>query len=288
MLGDLNPEQIERLLQTETVGRIGLHAEGRTYVVPLTYVFEGNGVIGHTRAGMKINMARENPDVCFEVDHIDNLANWQSAVCWGRFEELHDDDAQAAMQRFMTHLQPLLAGEGVMPTHGMWGQAPSGSHPDAIAGHAAIVWRIRFSQATGLRHRGTAPLRPAWRQLARGRREHGSHLVRSDCRFPATARQIMQGRFQAHLREPTAPLPHALLGEADLCRDLLAHQSIRRHQKHPGSLDHALRACRSPHDPFQSRPLSIVQHDRNRTPHLDPPSRQGDSSTVLGICGGVH
>ena len=69
MLGDLNPEQIERLLQTETVGRIGLHAEGRTYVVPLTYVFEGNGVIGHTRAGMKINMARENPDVCFEVDH---------------------------------------------------------------------------------------------------------------------------------------------------------------------------------------------------------------------------
>ena len=33
-------------------------------------------------------MMRENPWVCVEVDHMDNLANWRSVIAWGRFEEL--------------------------------------------------------------------------------------------------------------------------------------------------------------------------------------------------------
>jgi uncharacterized protein len=68
MLGELKPEQINAVLFNEVVGRIGCHGEGRTYIVPITYVFDGDAVYGHSAEGLKIRMMRANPNVCFEVD----------------------------------------------------------------------------------------------------------------------------------------------------------------------------------------------------------------------------
>ena len=39
---------------------------------------------------MKLNMMRENPKVCFQVEHLENMVKWQSVICWGEFEELTD------------------------------------------------------------------------------------------------------------------------------------------------------------------------------------------------------
>ena len=64
-----------------------LSAEGRTYVVPITYAYDNNSVIGHSSEGLKMRMMRENPWVCVEVDHMDDLANCRSVIAWGRFEE---------------------------------------------------------------------------------------------------------------------------------------------------------------------------------------------------------
>jgi nitroimidazol reductase NimA-like FMN-containing flavoprotein (pyridoxamine 5'-phosphate oxidase superfamily) len=75
MLGTLTDAQIDRLLHTESVGRIGCHAGGRPYVVPVTYVYDGSAIYGHTGDGMKVRMMRENPAVCFEVDRMESLAN---------------------------------------------------------------------------------------------------------------------------------------------------------------------------------------------------------------------
>jgi len=33
---------------------------------------------------------RKNPEVCFQLDVIENLASWRSVICWGTFEELTD------------------------------------------------------------------------------------------------------------------------------------------------------------------------------------------------------
>ncbi len=88
MLGTLNSEQIEQILRSEVIGRIGCHANGKTYVVPITYAYDGERVICHTSQGMKIQMMRSNPEVCFEVEQVDNLANWRSVIAWGKYEEL--------------------------------------------------------------------------------------------------------------------------------------------------------------------------------------------------------
>ncbi|MCE9579081.1 MAG: pyridoxamine 5'-phosphate oxidase family protein [Deltaproteobacteria bacterium] len=178
MLGELSAEQIEDVLRTGMVGRIGLHADGRTYVVPVTYVYDGAAVIGHTGVGLKVRMARANPAVCFEVDAFENMANWRSVIAWGRFEELHGAEAGLAMKRLVDRFLPLMTSESAQPleasppggssidraargraarslpdsepatsspgAHGM-----SSAHRADTAGHEAVIYRIHLDEKTG-------------------------------------------------------------------------------------------------------------------------------------------
>jgi nitroimidazol reductase NimA-like FMN-containing flavoprotein (pyridoxamine 5'-phosphate oxidase superfamily) len=98
VVGELTERETEEVLRSNIVGRIGAHAFGKTYVVPITYVYDGSAVYAHTRDGMKLHMMRENPHVCFEVDRMDGLANWTSVIAWGTFEELHGDRAGTALK----------------------------------------------------------------------------------------------------------------------------------------------------------------------------------------------
>jgi len=139
MLGTLDREQIDRILHSETVGRIGVCAGGRTYVVPITYVYDGNNIYGHSGPGMKIDMMRAGPDVCFEVDQIDDLANWRTVIAWGRYEELPGDLATAAMNLLRSRLSPLTSSETAGPA----------GHPAGEAGLSGIAFRIRLTERTG-------------------------------------------------------------------------------------------------------------------------------------------
>ncbi len=111
MLGLLAPAEIEDLLRTEVVARLGCHAEGRTYVVPVTYAFDGDAMFIQSSDGLKVRMMETNPLVCVEVDHIDNLANWRSVIAWGRFEALFGSSALAALALLRARLQSLLVSE---------------------------------------------------------------------------------------------------------------------------------------------------------------------------------
>ena len=91
MFGKLNTEDVEALLHQQMVGRIGCQADDRIYVVPISYAYDGTYIYGHALEGMKIFAMRKNPHVCFEVDNLKNLANWQSVISWGVYEELNDD-----------------------------------------------------------------------------------------------------------------------------------------------------------------------------------------------------
>jgi nitroimidazol reductase NimA-like FMN-containing flavoprotein (pyridoxamine 5'-phosphate oxidase superfamily) len=98
MIGALTPERIEHMLHLEVVGRIGCHADGRTYVVPISYAYDGEAIYGYSFEGLKLRIMRQNPAVCFEVDRFEvdshgALASWESIVVQGRFEELSGEEA---------------------------------------------------------------------------------------------------------------------------------------------------------------------------------------------------
>ena len=137
MLGELTASSIEEVLHDNVVGRIGCHAFGHTYIVPITYVYHQGAVYGHGRLGMKFHMMRENPRLCFEVDTMDNFANWQSVIAWGVYEELHGEGADRALALLTAGVEAKLEGppgETVHPRNGM---------------DTSIVYRIVLEEKTG-------------------------------------------------------------------------------------------------------------------------------------------
>ncbi len=137
MLGKLTRTQIAAVLRASTVGRIGVSVEGRIYVVPITFVYDGDAVYGHTTLGLKVRMMRRNPQVCFEVDEIADMANWKSVIAQGRYEELSGDVAVAAAKLIAARLGPLTTSQTAGPS----GRARGGRSP--------VSYRIRLGELTG-------------------------------------------------------------------------------------------------------------------------------------------
>ena len=144
MLGELKREEMEALLKSELTGRIGCHADGRTYVVPITYVYEDGFVYGHTGDGLKVRLMRKNPEVCFEVDHMDDLTRWRSVIIQGRYTELQREEASKAMTLLFERLSP----KATRPPHGIPGLTPEMDRAVGDGRHG-VVFRIHADEMTG-------------------------------------------------------------------------------------------------------------------------------------------
>lgn len=144
MVGELNPDQMDLILRSNSVGRIGCHAGGRTYIVPISYAYDGIYIYGHTLEGMKVQMMRDNPEVCFEVDRIQDMANWQSVILWGSFEEIKNGEAEEALRYLDNRLKPYTTGETTLPKYGL-----DNIHFARNRAFKAVVFRIRVKQKTG-------------------------------------------------------------------------------------------------------------------------------------------
>jgi hypothetical protein len=143
MFEKMKAAEIEQLLQQQLVGRIGCYADGIIYVVPVSYAYDGNYIYCHTFEGMKINMMRKNPEVCFEVDNTKNLANWHSVIAWGSFEELPDGNNRNEAIRILRERKLPILSSQTMQLGSQW---PFVSEGDKIDG---IVFRVYLKEKTG-------------------------------------------------------------------------------------------------------------------------------------------
>jgi nitroimidazol reductase NimA-like FMN-containing flavoprotein (pyridoxamine 5'-phosphate oxidase superfamily) len=115
VIGTLTTDEIDDLLRSETIGRIGCYGYGRPYVVPITYAYDGVAVYGHSREGLKLRMMRSHPTVCFEVDRTEALSSWRSVIAYGTFSELEADGAAIAMDLLRRRLAPLVPSATSVP-----------------------------------------------------------------------------------------------------------------------------------------------------------------------------
>lgn len=145
MLGQLDDHEIEALLEREVVGRIGCHARGRIYVVPISYVYAEGAIIGHSTEGIKLQMMRENPQVCFQVDHIEDLRNWKSVIVWGHFKELTGSAASHAMAQFLGRVLPLTGTPETTQTP----KSLTHQHRALTEGLPSVTFCIRIIEKTG-------------------------------------------------------------------------------------------------------------------------------------------
>jgi len=146
MLGQLDPDEIEELLRNNMIGRIGCSDEGLTYVVPVSYLYDNNTILCHSRDGMKIAMMRRNPNVCFEVDEIRDFNNWRSVIAWGVYEELTEDEDIEYAQQFFTDYMLQMKTEATAPPPHLQEDRFREQMPDYVP---AIYYRIHLQKITG-------------------------------------------------------------------------------------------------------------------------------------------
>jgi len=140
----MTKDQIERVLHRGFIGRIGCSADNKTYIIPVSYVFDSKYIYVHSREGMKIQIMRKNPNVCFEVDSIDTMTNWRCVVAWGKFEELENEVERTKVLKILNdRLMPYLLSETMRPQGGA--HSPHSAEKDK----KPVVYRISITEVTG-------------------------------------------------------------------------------------------------------------------------------------------
>jgi uncharacterized protein len=145
MLGELSDRQIDLLLQSQLIGRIGCCTGNKTFITPVTYVYHEGYIYAHSKDGYKISVMRRNPEVCFQVDMIENMRNWRSVIVWGEYEELTGNlDQLAGMEILADRFAPFILSETISATHRFT------SAPLIVEkGIKAVVYRIKVREKTG-------------------------------------------------------------------------------------------------------------------------------------------
>ena len=142
-----DPAAVEAILRKEKVLRLAMSRDGQPYLVPLNYGYEPGHVYVHTGLeGLKLDILRQNPRVCFEVTSGLEIVRgeapckwttrFQSVIGFGRAVLLGDPAEKEAGLRVITahHAGP---GEYEFPE-------------DILA--STTVIRVDIESLTGARH----------------------------------------------------------------------------------------------------------------------------------------
>ncbi len=144
MTGELNEHQINNLLLSQVVGRIACCSKEQPYIVPVTYAFDGIYIYGQTNEGKKLDILRNNRNVCFEADAMINMQNWQSVIVYGSFEELKGKELEKAREIFHNRIFPLMTSSTVHKH-----EHATSSVVDDSTRVKYVMYRIKIKSKTG-------------------------------------------------------------------------------------------------------------------------------------------
>ena len=167
MILEMSRSEIEEFVLSQKIGRVGCHVDGETYVVPVIYGWDADCIYVYTTEGKKVDMMRENPRVCFEIDEYLASGGWRSVIVQGLFEELGGDDAMRALQ---------IITERVSSNRETPSTRPRGD------GRTPVAFRIRTVDVTGRKVEITSSSED-------GRRRRPSPVIVADANAAGIRRQ---------------------------------------------------------------------------------------------------
>ena len=105
---DMSANEMHALLQREGFGHLGCARDGRPYVEPMHYAYDGKELYFFTTQGMKTQYIDTNPQVCFQVEEITGRTHWRSVMVIGRATEITNDEEMQRGMKFITERNPSL------------------------------------------------------------------------------------------------------------------------------------------------------------------------------------
>ena len=91
---DMPEAAAKSLLGRVGYGHLGCAGEnGRPYVVPMHYAYDGESLYLLTTEGTKTRFIADNPEVCLQVEEVKSERQWQSVMAFGRAEAVTEPEA---------------------------------------------------------------------------------------------------------------------------------------------------------------------------------------------------
>ena len=120
---DMPVEEMKALLQAVGFGHLGCARDNRPYVVPMHFAYDSEFVYFLTTEGMKTSYIEHNPQVCLQVEEVQDAAHWRSVMVTGRAERLTAaEDTERAMQ-LIARRNPTLTPALNLTQIDAWGRA---------------------------------------------------------------------------------------------------------------------------------------------------------------------
>ena len=96
------------LLQREHFGHLGCARDGRPYVLPMNYAYDGKELFFFTTEGMKTQFIKANPHVCLQVEEITDSTHWRSVMVIGKAEQITKNEEMQRAMKLITERNPSL------------------------------------------------------------------------------------------------------------------------------------------------------------------------------------
>jgi nitroimidazol reductase NimA-like FMN-containing flavoprotein (pyridoxamine 5'-phosphate oxidase superfamily) len=142
IISEINVQECRALLIASRVGRLASVRDGQPYVVPISFVYEDGHAYSFSLVGHMVLAMRGHPQVCLEVDEIQNPRNWWSVVAFGRYEELSE------ASHWRDHAWSLL--QKARPN--WWEPGSEAPHSEGrVAAPPHLFFRINIEEVTGRR-----------------------------------------------------------------------------------------------------------------------------------------
>lgn len=139
---DMAPAEMHALLQRESFGHLGCARDGRPYVLPMHYAYDGKELFFFTTEGMKTQFIEANPKVCLQVEEITDSTHWRSVMVIGQAEQLTNAEELERAMKLITERNPSLTPAISATQLDTWGRAVDIAlyriRPDLIDGRKTI------------------------------------------------------------------------------------------------------------------------------------------------------
>jgi nitroimidazol reductase NimA-like FMN-containing flavoprotein (pyridoxamine 5'-phosphate oxidase superfamily) len=120
---DMAPAEMHALLQQASFGHLGCAREGRPYVVPMNYAYDGKELYFFTTEGMKTQFIEANPKVCLQVEEVTDGTRWRSVMVIGQAERLTNAAETERAMQMIVERNPSLTPAVSATQLDTWGRA---------------------------------------------------------------------------------------------------------------------------------------------------------------------
>ncbi|WP_242045113.1 pyridoxamine 5'-phosphate oxidase family protein [Anabaena catenula] len=134
----MGAKEIHNLLQKVGHGHLACALEGHPYVVPMQYYFDEPDIYIFTTLGMKTKYMDANPEVCLQVEEVNDLQHWRSVTVTGRAEHITEQQEIDRVMEFVKMQNPTLSPAINRTWIDAWGR-----------GEEMALYRIHPSEMTG-------------------------------------------------------------------------------------------------------------------------------------------